>query len=229
MALGHAKGVSRTGRSIGGIDENSAKLLRARTTAMVNMIDVAIGEIIKTLDDTGLRENTIIVFSADHGDGLGDHGIWGKGPWSYRSIIETPLLINGPGIAQGKSEAVISDVDLAPSICALMEAPMMPFANGLDLSAHFADPSQPTREFALMEYRNGFRENDYASAALVGAELTYVRYQDGIEELTDLSTDPEEQRNVASEQPERCAKLRTELLDTLLRSQSKGPHQHSHA
>ena len=49
-------------------------------------------------------------------------------------------------------------------------------------------------EFALMEYRNGFRENDYASAALVGAELTYVRYQDGVEELTDLSTDPEEQR-----------------------------------
>ena len=196
---------------------------------MVELVDRAVGQIIETLKETGQFEQTVIVFTSDHGDALGDHGIWGKGPWGYRSIIETPLLISGPGIAQGVSEAVISDVDLAPTMTRLLGVPAMPFADGLDLSEHWQTGTTPTRDTALIEYRNGFRENDYASAGLVSATETYIRYQDGVEELTDLHNDPLEHDNIAAKNHDRCLQLRTQLLDRLLSSQNKGPHQGSHA
>ena len=117
---------------------------------MVELVDQAFGKIIATLRETGQLDQTIIVFTSDHGDALGDHGVWGKGPWGYRGIIETPLIIAGPGIAQGVSEAVISDVDLAPSMASLLGAPPLPYADGLDLSHHWRDGVSPTRDAACL-------------------------------------------------------------------------------
>lgn len=213
----------------GGIAAEHIRSMRARTTAMVEMIDAAIGRLLTALEETGLRQNTLIVFTADHGDGLGDHGMMGKGPWGYRSIIETPLLISGPGVRQGVSEAVISDVDLAPSICAALGLAPLPLADGLDCSAHWSQPDAATRDYALLEYRNGYGPKDYACAGLVSATETYIRYQDGVEELTDLAVDPLEHRNVAADSPERCQALRSRLLDHLLTTQNRGPEQVSHA
>ena len=213
----------------GGMADEHIRTIRARTTAMVEMVDTAIGQLLSTLDEQGLRDNTLIVFTADHGDGLGDHGIMGKGPWGYRSIIETPLLISGPGVRQGVSESVISDVDLAPSMASALGLDPMPFANGLDLSAHFERDDAPTREAALLEYRNGFAAEDYACAGLVTATETYLRYEDGVEELTDLSTDPEEHHNLAAADLEHTQRLRSQLLDHMLSTQYRGPEQLSHA
>jgi arylsulfatase A-like enzyme len=203
--------------------------MRARTSAMVEMIDTAIGNMLSTLDETGLRDETLIVFTSDHGDGLGDHGIMGKGPWGYRSIIETPLLIAGPHVRQGVSEAVISDVDLAPSMVQALGLDPLPFVDGLDISGHWLDAQVPTRDWALIDYRNGFADSDYACAGLVSAHKTYLRYQDGVEELTDLSADPQEHVNIAAKDPAQCAVWRAHLLDALLTTQNRGPAQLSHA
>ena len=54
-----------------------------------------------TLDELGLRENTIVVYSSDHGDWLGDHGLILKGPMHYDGLLKVPLLMRGPGIAAG--------------------------------------------------------------------------------------------------------------------------------
>ena len=151
-----------------------------------------------------------------------------KGP-GLSQQLKPPLLIAGPGIASGVSEAVISDVDLAPTIAGLMGVPPLPFADGLDLRDHLSDGHSPTRDTALVEYRNGFGANDYACAGLVSADETYIRYQDGVEELTDLRTDPEEHDNIAGDNPERCMELRGALLNRLLSTEAKGPRQVSHA
>jgi len=223
------KGLKPNASHPGGIADEHVRTLRARTTAMMNLIDEAVGQILKTLDETGLAEDTLILFTSDHGEGLGDHGIFGKGPWGYRSIIETPLILHGPGVAKGVSDAVISDVDLAPSICGMLDVPVLPYADGLDLSGHWKNPSAPTRDFALIEYRNGFGDQDNACAGLVAATETYLRYEDGEEELTDLTNDPEEHVNVSPERPERCAELRGELVNHLLQTSNQYPDQISHA
>ncbi len=223
------KGLKAKAHHPGGIASEHVRTLRARTTAMVNLIDQAVGQILETLEESGLAEETLILFTSDHGEGLGDHGVFGKGPWGYRSIIETPLILHGPSVAEGVSHAVISDVDLAPTLCGMLGIPALPFADGLDLSAHWKDPSQPTRDFALLEYRNGFAEQDYACAGLVSADETYLRYQDGVEELTQLASDPEEQNNVAGERTQRCAELRAQLIDQLLQTSNRFPQQISHA
>jgi arylsulfatase A-like enzyme len=139
------------------------------------------------------------------------------------------LIVNGPGVASGVSAAIISDVDLAPTLCAAVGAAPLPFADGLDVWEHFRDPTQATRDAAFVEHRNGFGDCDYASVALVTADVTYARYQDGSEELSDLGADPDERYNHASTQPERCRRYRDQMLDHLLSTQARGPEQLSQA
>jgi arylsulfatase A-like enzyme len=213
----------------GGISLEQTAILRARTTAMVNLIDRGVGRILTELDDAGIRDETLIVFTSDHGDYLGDHGIWGKGPFCYRSVINTPLIVSGPGVDSGVSTKLLSDVDLAPTFCEAAGVEPLPFADGVSQWAHCCDADQPTRETALIEHRNGHGDADVASAMLVTEDATYVRYQDGQEELSDLAADPQEHRNHASEQPDRCRALRTRLLDKMLATQSRGPEQISNA
>ncbi len=210
-----------------GFQPEHARIIRARTTAMVNMIDQGVGRILDTLQRTGLKDSTLVVFTSDHGDMLGDHGMVKKGPFSFRQLLNTPLIVHGPGVAVGVSQRLISDVDLAPTLCEALGAEPMPFADGRSVWDHLQNPELPARDEALLEYRTGF--NDYACAMHVTEETTYVRYQDGQEELNDLAADPQERCNHASDQPERCAELRARLLDVLLSTQARGPEQISHA
>lgn len=223
------KGISNNTAHPGGESRENTATLRARTTAMVNLLDKAVGRILQTLEDRGLAENTLVVFTSDHGDALGDHGLWGKGPYYYRSVINTPLIFKGPGIATGVSQKLISDVDLAPTLCEAVGASPLPFADGISVLPHLHDPTKSTREVALVEHRNGFGEHDIASMALVTESSTYVRYQSGEEELNDLDQDPNEFVNAATLHPERCGKLRVQMLDTIMNSLAKGPEQVSQA
>jgi len=205
------------------------RTVRARTTAMVQLIDEGVGKVVAKLDELGIRDQTLIVFTSDHGDALGDHGIFGKGPWGYRSIINTPLIVAGAGLDGGVSEKLVSDVDLAPTLCELVGAAPLPDADGISLAAHFHDLSQPTREAAFIESRNGFGPSDYASIARVTETTTYIQYEDGVEELTDLLEDPEERNNVAAEREHQCQEYRADLLKHLLSSQTDLPRQISNA
>jgi arylsulfatase A-like enzyme len=231
MAVHHGQwgrqGVKDRPAHPGGISAEHTAILRARTTAMVNMIDAAVGRVMAALERTGLRDSTLVVFTSDHGEMLGDHGMWRKGPFSFRGLINTPLILSGPGVANGVSRRLISDVDLAPTLCGAVGAEPLPFANGRDLWSHVQDPAAPTRDAALVEYRTGFA--DYACAMHVTQQTTYVRFQDGLEELNDLAIDPGERKNHAADQPDRCDELRAALLDMLLSTQARGPEQLSHA
>jgi len=209
--------------------EEHVRFIRSRTTAMVNLIDKAVGRILEKLADLGLAEETVVLFTSDHGDALGDHGIFGKGPWGYRSIINTPLILCGEGLDQGVSGSLVSDVDLAPTLCELVGAAPLPDADGISVAAHCRDLQQPTRQAAFIESRNGFGDHDYASLGRVTETTTYIRYEDGVEEFTDLISDPQEQRNIAASSGETCRNNAADLLDHLLASQSDLPQQISNA
>ena len=86
--------------------------------AMVDVIDRQIGHLLDCLEETGQRDNTYIIFTSDHGEMLGDHGIYLKGPFFYEPAVRVPLLISGPGLRNdgSRSSALVELVDLAPTI-----------------------------------------------------------------------------------------------------------------
>ena len=97
--------------------ETSLRQAIAHTYGMIEMIDDCVGRIFAALDKSGLQEDTIILFSSDHGELLGDHGLLHKGPPPYRQLLEVPLLIKGPAIASGHTiHALTSHLDLTPSL-----------------------------------------------------------------------------------------------------------------
>ena len=95
---------------------------RANTFAMVELIDRGVGMILDALEETGLRDDTLVIFTSDHGELLGDHGLWYKGPFYYEGLLGVPLLVSGPGVEPGVTDALVSTVDLAPTVLELAGA-----------------------------------------------------------------------------------------------------------
>src|SRR3546814_1538517 len=70
------------------------RLVRAAYWAMCDLIDQQVGRMLDALDRTGQRENTIVIFMSDHGEMLGDHGIYLKGPYFYEPAVRVPLIVS---------------------------------------------------------------------------------------------------------------------------------------
>src|SRR5687768_8702769 len=90
------------------------------------MIDHCFGRVLDALRENGLEENTVVLFTADHGEALGDHGMWGKGPYHYDSVVRVPFLIKWPGKgAAGQTHSgVVSLLDFAPTILDIAGVPI---------------------------------------------------------------------------------------------------------
>ena len=84
----------------------------AATYGMVSMIDEGVGRILARLDQLGVRDDTIVVFTSDHGDMMGDHGLFLKGFMHYRGSLQVPMVIAVPGIEPGRTTALASSIDL---------------------------------------------------------------------------------------------------------------------
>lgn len=93
------------------------RLVKAAYWAMIDVVDHQVGRLIDFLEKNGLLENTMIIFTSDHGEMLGDHGIYLKGPFLYDCCVRVPLIISYPGIVKSNvSDALVELVDLAPTI-----------------------------------------------------------------------------------------------------------------
>jgi len=102
--------------------ERGWRQVKARYYGLITLVDRAVGEILQALDETGLWENTIVVFTSDHGDMMGDHALFQKGPL-YDGSTRVPLLLRLPG-AGGNSRRVVepvSQIDLLPTMLELLE------------------------------------------------------------------------------------------------------------
>ena len=102
------------------VSDDDARLGRAYYHNMVKIIDSQMGRILECLDARGLTENTLVIFTTDHGELLGDHGLWMKGPFHYEQLIRVPMLMRMPSaIPAGLgTQALFSHVDIVPTILA---------------------------------------------------------------------------------------------------------------
>ena len=175
--------------------------------AAISELDQRVGELLEVLDHTGLAGDTIVLFTADHGEMLGERGLWYKMSF-FDGSARVPLLAAGPGIDTGRIEAPVSHLDLAPTLAALAGvAPAGMEFSGVSLAAALARGEEPPGE-AAAEY---LAEGVTAPALMLRrGRFKYIRCGTDPEQLFDLDDDPLELRNLASDDaaPAALAELR---------------------
>jgi arylsulfatase A-like enzyme len=105
-------------------------MITAAYYAMIEQVDTEMGRMLSALDETGQADNTIVIFMSDHGEMLGDHGIYLKGPYFYDCLTRVPLIIRWPNRFKAglKVDALVELVDLAPT---LLESAGIPVPSGM--------------------------------------------------------------------------------------------------
>ena len=168
---------------------------RQHYAAMIENIDRQVGRFIDTVVERGELDNTLIVFSSDHGEMLGDHSRWGKSTWRTPSS-GVPLIVAGPGVAQGAvSDALVSLHDLAATFLDYAAAPPLPAMDARSLRGVLEGTTDQHRDCvlsALGEWRMLFD----------GRHKLVVTGSDAAELLYDLREDPFECSDIAQQQPE---------------------------
>ncbi len=191
------------------------KMLRAAYYAMCDLVSDQVGRIIRALEDSGQREDTLVVFMSDHGELLGDHGIYLKGPFFYESAIRVPLVFNWPGTIQPQTvDGLVELTDLVPTLLDAAGVPPEPGVQGVSIWPSLkAGDGESTRETVYCEYYHAMPWH----ADLGPTQLTMVRddrYKLVVDhgndggELYDLRDDPGEVRNLWDDPDSRDVKLR---------------------
>jgi len=180
--------------------------------ALVTVIDMEMGRVLDYLRETGDLENTIIVYTADHGDFAGDHGICDKNLGIYESIHRIPFLLSYPGGPKGVTrDAIIESVDLLPTLCELAEVPAPPDMDGRAILAE-AEGRGMGRDRAICEWDFPAPQRRVNAIRTERYRLVYYSHKLG-GELYDHASDPYEMHNRWDDATYRDARL--ELLERL--------------
>ena len=173
-------------------------------------VDAEIGRILDALDEAGLTDDTLIIFTSDHGDGHGAHG-WNQKTALFEEVIRIPLIVAGPGIAAGRveSESLVSNgLDLLPTLCDYADADTPADLPGRSLRPLLDDASNSAatkasdwRDELVVEtmWYGGGPSRGSRGRALRTERYKYVIYEIGKhrEQLFDLDNDPGEMINRA--------------------------------
>ena len=173
---------------------------------LITHMDEQIGRILTALEATGRAENTIIVYAADHGLGMGSHGLLGKQSL-YEHSMHAPMMIAGPGVPHGETRALTYLHDLYPTLLGLAGVPAPEDTHTSDLAPLMHGEVSSVRATLFNTYGNLMR-------AVQDGRWKLINYpQVGQTQLFDLESDPDELLNLA-DRPEhmiRLAGLRGEL------------------
>lgn len=175
--------------------------------ALISHLDKRVGDIITTLKQEGLYDNTIIVYAADNGLAIGSHGLLGKQNL-YEHSMKVPLIISGPGIPKDKvSDALVYLYDLFPTLSDLCGLPAPSGVDGKDITTVIKGESEGVRTSLFTTYRHTVR-------AVRTKEWKLIRYPErDYTQLFNLKNDPLELNNLAgqSDYESKVAEM-TELL-----------------
>lgn len=181
-------------------DAASVRNARHAYYAMVSYFDHQVGRLTGELERLGLAQDTVVVVTSDHGEMLGEHGMWYKRTY-FDDATRVPLVARGPGVAANVAcDAAVSLVDLAPTFLAwagLQDLDeVQQELDGVSLEAALAGDGA-TRDLALCEY--GSEGACQPLRMAVGSGWKYVHVHGEAPLLFDLQADPHERRNVAGE------------------------------
>ncbi len=187
--------------------------LDARYDSEVAYADHHIGRLLEVVP----RENTYIVFTADHGESLMEHDYLGHTREIYQTTMRVPLLISGPRIEPGKTPAPARGVDIGPTLLALADLPPLPSMSGVDV---LTQPPDAARTRVFETYDGDIPRGEDARAELADRAPSRqgvvkgnwkLILREGKRLLFDLKNDPEERENVIDANQEIAAELAAEI------------------
>ncbi len=179
----------------------------------VSFVDREAGTVLDALDALGLREDTLVIFTADHGEMMGAHSLLAKSNF-YDESWRVPLIVSHPArqATPGRTQALACLTDLFPTIAESLDLPIPENVHGHSLLPVVTRERDTVRDHVFSELH--VRGGPYYGVRDSGWKL--ARYHDQTQ-LFDLRADPEERNNVASEAPEQVSRLQAMLeQDTAL-------------
>jgi arylsulfatase A-like enzyme len=187
--------------------------------AMTLALDDMLGELLEYLERTGRAENTLVVFTSDHGSQVGAQGVR---PWNkkepYQASIHVPCIMRLPGVLEGgqRRQALTAPVDFLPSLCALCGVAIPRTVEGHDLSAAWRGERGAFEQEAVLTMNFSSRYdwigNGQEWRGVRTRRYNYARWLDGRQELYDLARDPLEMDNLIDSPEHRAVRARMEEM-----------------
>jgi N-acetylglucosamine-6-sulfatase len=168
-------------------------------------VDDSVGELVNTLEDRKIRDNTIIIFMSDNGVSMGENGIFGKN-CGYDPCLHVPLVISYPPLIKSArtDDQFALNIDIAPTIMDLAGLEIPSLVDGQSLAPLLENPSAEWRNgFMIEHYQDAGDAEESGLAAIIPGysgfrtkEWKYIEYASGERELYDLVSDPYEMNNL---------------------------------
>lgn len=195
------------------MSEYEIDVLRRLYFAEVERIDEKVGNLLRALDDAGLRKSTYVVFTADHGEGFGEHGTFLHGVSFHDELTRVPWIMAGPEIAPGtRVSRPVSLVDLMPTLSDLLAADCLNEPQGRSLRPLLGgEAGAATGESDHVHYLASADKLIRGIDAVVDENYKLIAMLNGRVALFDRSDDPGELRDVADQRTEVVSRMRAEL------------------
>lgn len=186
-------------------------LLKQQYYGCVSWIDHNVGRILNSISD-----DTIVIYMSDHGDMLGDHGLFSKGLYMYEGVVRIPLLLRLPQYGDMRYYDLVESVDIVPTLLEYLNIPINPRIQGKSLMKSFRENSQAHRSICSMigyEQRiRMVRTNNFKYCQCGDQEV-----------LFNLNADPGETNNIVLDNPEFLSNMRFELIKKLVQCEDPTP------
>jgi arylsulfatase A-like enzyme len=199
--------LGRTGRR----QATDFEILRGLYDGALGYLDGRIGELVESLRDEGVLDDTVVILTSDHGDSLGEHGYLGHRLYLYEELIRVPLVVRYPALfpAGSRVEHAVEVGDVFPTIIQLAGA-----SSSTDVTHSLVpSPERPPRPFTISENTAPKALNSVEMKALRTSSRKLIWRSDQRHELYDLEADPGETRNLADRDPAGTRALLDQLED----------------
>jgi arylsulfatase len=208
----------------------ASRMMKAAYYAQVEFVDEAFGKVVKALEDTGQLDNTLLIFTSDHGETMGDHGLVHKGCRFSEGLAHVPLIFSWPARIRGgmRRKALVELTDIVPTILDALALPLPGYLHGRSLYPLMTDSARPDRhrEFARSEYHDALDLPSHSHANMLRNERYKLVHYHGnpAGELYDLQRDPDEFTNLWDDDRHSAlrAQLTRQLFDAIMLATDPG-------
>jgi choline-sulfatase len=180
------------------LSEHQIRVARAAYFGLVEYYDSFVGKILDALEEAGLAENTLVIYTSDHGEMAGEHGCWWKSNY-YEGSVSVPLIARLPSVipAGETQETICNLMDLGPTMLEMIQEPPMPKVTGRSIWPHMRRASDaPQRQETYSEHMGG-RDTTVSRMVRRGPWKLYHYHDDLPPVLYNLDDDPDEEHDLA--------------------------------